>query len=358
LAQQFSLAGGGEFKQPLLPGESGMPHPKNVLALATGCDGITSLAPVRDSKWDTAGNYSNISAQGPFNNIALPGMRVADYTLNDYIATLNFLKPGELPYASRFYHDVHYSPLAQQQYTADNIKPTFFTLWMGFFDVFLYAQSGGIGNPNPVGLPLLQDITPQDVFESNYDSAVQHMVGTGAKGVLMNIPDILSMPYFTTVPTKAADGSYFLMKDGASTRHMLEGEMLLLEMPIDSLKCANWGTTVPIPGQWVLSLSEIASIRNAIAGFNTFIKAEAAKYDLAFVDVNAYLKTLEPGIIFNGVTYNTRFVEGGAFSLDGLHFTPRGYALVANQVINVINNTYHSTLPQVDVNKYTGVLFP
>ncbi|MGN6477343.1 MAG: hypothetical protein ACTHKV_08960, partial [Flavipsychrobacter sp.] len=69
-------------------------------------------------------------------------------------------------------------------------------------------------------------------------------------------------------------------------------------------------------------------------------------------------RTLQSGILFNGVAFNTTFVSGGAFSLDGVHLTPRGYALVANQIINTINNRYNATIPQVDVNKYNGVLFP
>lgn len=362
LAAQFKQVNGGDFKQPLVPGESGLPHPKNVLAIAAGCDGIPSLMPVPDSQWDTAGNHDNISAQGPFNNISTPGLRVADLMFTDYIATLNFLKPGELPYAARFYNDQHYSPLQQVQYTRDAIDPTFFTIWLGFYDVFLYAQAGGTGSAFPPGDPGLTDITPLQLFKTNYDSLVQNMVKNGAKGVLINIPDILDMPYFNTIPVKDNNGNYFKVKDRAVTKNIADGEHLLLEMPIDSLKCAGWGVSTPIPDKWVLTNvspnTEIDFIRQAIASYNAFIASEADKYGLALVDINSYLKTLDPGILFNGVTYNPKFVEGGAYSLDGLHFTQRGYALVANKVITVINSKYGSTLPLVDVNKYQGILFP
>ena len=360
LSDQFKLAGGGDFKQPMVVNDNGLPHPKKVLAMATGCDGIPSLAPVDGPKGDTTADYVNITAQEPFNNMATPGMRAADFLLEDYISTLNQIKPGELPYASRFYHNQHYSPLEELQFTRDAIKPTFFTMWLGFFDVFLYAQSGGIGSASPPGGdPGVTDITGMEVFAPRYDSVLQNMVNSGAKGVVINVPDILDMPYFTTIPLNDNDGNRFYMKDGATTRKIADGEFLLLEMPIDSLKCAHWGSqSVPIPGRWVLSANEVTNVRNAIANFNTFIKQEADKYGLAFVDINAYLKSIQSGVIFNGVTYGPKFVEGGAYSLDGLHFTPRGYALIANQVISVINAKYGSTLPQVDVNKYRGVLFP
>lgn len=362
LAAQFSQVSGGNFKQPLVPGESGLPHPKNVLAIAAGCDGIASLMPVPDTRWDTAGNHDNITAQEPFNNIALPGLRVADVLLPDYITTLNFLKPGELPFAARFFHDIHYSPLQQLQYTRDTLNPTFFTMWLGFYDVFLYAQAGGTGSAFPPGAPGFADITPQQLFETNYDTLVQAMVKNGAQGVLINIPDIMDMPYFNTIPLQDNGGNYFKIMDRAVTRNIADGEHLLLEMPLDSLKCAGWGVTTPIPDKWALTNKapnmEVDNVRNAIAGYNAFIAKEADKYGLALVDINSYLKTLDPGVVFNGVTYTPKFVEGGAYSLDGLHFTQRGYALIANQVINAINKKYGSTLPQIDVNKYQEVLFP
>jgi lysophospholipase L1-like esterase len=67
---------------------------------------------------------------------------------------------------------------------------------------------------------------------------------------------------------------------------------------------------------------------------------------------------LSSGITFSGIDYTTKFVTGSAFSLDGVHLTPRGYALVANKIIKTINEKYKSTIPAVDVNKYSGVLFP
>ena len=40
LATQFKLAGGGNFKQPLLPGNFGWPGAKRVLGPTLGCDGV------------------------------------------------------------------------------------------------------------------------------------------------------------------------------------------------------------------------------------------------------------------------------------------------------------------------------
>jgi lysophospholipase L1-like esterase len=49
---------------------------------------------------------------------------------------------------------------------------------------------------------------------------------------------------------------------------------------------------------------------------------------------------------------------GGTFSLDGVHLTGRGYAIIANEFIKAINKTYKSNLPEVNPNAYSGVSFP
>ena len=64
------------------------------------------------------------------------------------------------------------------------------------------------------------------------------------------------------------------------------------------------------------------------------------------------------GISWDGVRYTATFVTGGTFSLDGVHLTGRGYALIANEFLRVINQKYKSTLPMVNVNSYQGVTFP
>jgi lysophospholipase L1-like esterase len=64
------------------------------------------------------------------------------------------------------------------------------------------------------------------------------------------------------------------------------------------------------------------------------------------------------GIMYDGVKFTTAFVTGGTFSLDGVHLTGRGYAIIANEFIKAINQKYQSTLPQVNIYNYSGVTFP
>jgi hypothetical protein len=62
--------------------------------------------------------------------------------------------------------------------------------------------------------------------------------------------------------------------------------------------------------------------------------------------------------MYNGIGMNTQYVSGGIFSLDGINLTPRGNALLANEIIKSINSKYGSTIPQVDATKYRSIIFP
>ena len=373
LAEQFRMVGlQGDFKQPLLTTEYGLLGPKRVLGQSTDCKGVTSLGPVLyQNASDTAGRGAGISGGGPYHNMGVPGIRAIDFLFPGY-AMLN-------PYAARFFANPSTTrPLDE----ALRIQASFFSIWLGSNDVLGYALSGGSGMVGGAGP---NDISPLSIFKISYDSVINAMTRRGAQGVLINIPDITSIPYFTTVPRNglvltapqaaqlnavygplgiqfAEGANNFIIQDPSvpvvGLRQMRDDELVLLTIPQDSLKCAGWGSQKPIPGEYILTQQEIQHIRTATDAFNQIILDNARAHDLAFMDANSYIRTLASGIGFNGVTFNTTFVSGGAFSLDGVHLTPRGYAIVANEIIRSINAHYDASVPLVDVNTYSGIRFP
>lgn len=122
----------------------------------------------------------------------------------------------------------------------------------------------------------------------------------------------------------------------------------------------KYGVTFPLDDKYILTEAETEEVLNATASYNTTIKSLADANGLAFVDANAKMEELaaSSGLVFDGVRYSATFVTGGTFSLDGVHLTGRGYAVIANEFIKAINSTYGSTLPQVNANSYSGVTFP
>jgi len=114
----------------------------------------------------------------------------------------------------------------------------------------------------------------------------------------------------------------------------------------------------PIPNGMVLDASEVDSVEIATSAYNASIKSLAAQFNYPVVDMHAYLTTLSSSVTVDGMTMTRKFIQGGAFGLDGVHPTAIGYALIANQFIATINASYGATIPPVAVSNYRGCLFP
>lgn len=407
IAGQMKLAGGGEFKQPLMPNNvggftnlAGFPG-KLELKMVNG-----ALSPVANAP---AAALDNVAAGGPYQNMGVPGAKVAHLLAPGYGnaagLSLGLANPYFVRFASSTTASVVGDALAQ--------NPTFVSLWIGNNDVLGYATTGGDGT-NP--------ITPVDGaagvgFNSTYTALINTVFPTGTtrKGVVANIPNVTSVPFFTRVPAMpltnltdtqvsqlntayatynaglaqakslgaindaeyqkrlikftagaVANGAVISDKDLTTVpglpkyRQTTSKDYILLTASAVLTPQAGGGTSVPLEDKLVLTEAEAAKVLTATTAYNTTIRSLADSKGLAFVDMNAKMIELnsKSGISWNGVRYTATFVTGGTFSLDGVHLTGRGYAVVANEFIKSINKKYRSTLPQVDPNKYSGVTFP
>ncbi|MDF4203531.1 G-D-S-L family lipolytic protein [Maribacter sp. SA7] len=107
------------------------------------------------------------------------------------------------------------------------------------------------------------------------------------------------------------------------------------------------GITLPLEDKWVLIPEEQQEIAVATEAFNQIIAATASQAGLALVDANTLLNQLANGGITSGdFTLQSNLVTGGAFSLDGIHPTARGYALLANEFMIAIDATYGSNFKE------------
>lgn len=106
-----------------------------------------------------------------------------------------------------------------------------------------------------------------------------------------------------------------------------------------------------MPDSDVLTPKEQEIINVAIDTINTGIRSIATTYGLAFVDAYQEMELWANGItLSDGTLLTTDFPTGGLFSLDGIHPSPRGNALIANSAIDAINTTYNQTLDSIVVN--------
>ncbi|WP_299817918.1 SGNH/GDSL hydrolase family protein [uncultured Pontibacter sp.] len=365
LAQQFAFAGGGEFKQPLF--SDAQRNGSGYLRL-TGFASPTSptLTPVRenlavvgmgqDGKTPLLAPYLE-----PINNLGIPGIRMADVSTPGY----GFNNPmGFNPYYERILPDDVTPTGALLPYVnrvaASN--PTFFTMWLGNNDVLGYATSGGIA-----------PITPSNTFQSNLDAMVNALVGqNAAKGAIINIPDVTAVPFFTTKATAqimqsaaAAKTKLYIIDKDNQMREAKATDYILLTSTVGTPETVGtnqiphgFSPFNPLANSEVLDEAEVAAVKAATVDFNNKLAAAAQAKNLALVDMNTFFNSIKGGFAQNGVAYSPTFITGNLFSLDAVHLTPRGYAIVANEIIKNINSKYNASIPQVDVTQYRAVLLP
>jgi lysophospholipase L1-like esterase len=124
----------------------------------------------------------------------------------------------------------------------------------------------------------------------------------------------------------------------------------------------RFGITYPLQDQHVLIPSEKTAIANATSAYNNAIVSIAASKNLAVADMNAILGQLVSGLkSVEGSIYTANYFSGAAtenkvlFSLDGVHPNARGYAVIANEIIKVINSHYKSKLPFLNPSYFPGI---
>ncbi|HZU25897.1 MAG TPA: SGNH/GDSL hydrolase family protein [Bryobacteraceae bacterium] len=110
------------------------------------------------------------------------------------------------------------------------------------------------------------------------------------------------------------------------------------------------------------SQAQIDAAHAAVLAYNGIIAQQAAQFGATVVDVYGTLNAIAAHGYDAGGYHLTRAPVpcGGIFSLDSVHPTNTGYAILANAFINVLNSKYKAGIPLVDVNATaaTDPLFP
>lgn len=244
-------------------------------------------------------------------------------------------------------------------------KATFFTCWLGNNDVLSYATNGGVVEKDSVpgfGVIALNDITPPAEFAQKYDSILTAFHNLGAKGICATIPDVTSIPFFTTVPLyyvmQGGQRQYLYITTATGVRQATSRDYILLTAYNQVL--AGQGVTAanPIPNDQVLDEAEADSVEIATNAYNASIRSLAASFGYPVVDMHGYLTSFQSSVVVDGQTFSRQFIQGAAFGLDGIHPTAVGYALIANQFIAAINANYGANIPPANLSQYRGELFP
>jgi hypothetical protein len=120
------------------------------------------------------------------------------------------------------------------------------------------------------------------------------------------------------------------------------------------------GVTFPLQDEDVLIPFEKSAIATATFAYNASITSIAASNGLAVANMNAILGQLVSGLkVEDGTIYTANYFSSATastvlFSLDGVHPNARGYAVITNEIIKVINSYYNANIPFVSAAGFPG----
>lgn len=351
---------------------------------------------------------------GPFNNMGVPGAKSFHLIAPGYGNTAGVALGLANPYYARFASSttstiigdaVAQNPTFFSLWIGNNDVLAYATSGgtgtnqLGNFDPSTYGAN---------------DITDPTVFNNVYSGMLDALTAGGAKGVVGNIPYVSTIPFFRTVPynpvplpaanATALNSGYAayngglqlakangLISEAEATRRTITfhagagNAVVIVDSYLTNLAALGLpsyrqataedliilpartfigttvggnpaavnGLSVPLADSWVLSKDEVAEVKTATDAFNASIATLAEAKGLALLDANKLMSQLYNGGIRVGNYHMTAsFFVGGAFSLDGVHPSARGYAYIANQFLAAINAKYGSNFKGVNPTDY------
>jgi GDSL-like Lipase/Acylhydrolase len=291
-------------------------------------------------------------------DVAVPGFTVWDLVRFQAPCPPNFSNPIEVMAAEILnptystYPSCTTNPSLTELEEARSLMPTTAILWIGSNDALFSLLFGG----DPTDVP---------TFGSLYHTAATTMAGASGHLVIANIPDVTLTAYLTSVPKLAAilNLPVSVVQAGLGLN---PGDMVTpYAFP---LIAGSFSSHTSLPGSdpvsgapSVIRAARLAQIRTAVADYNAVIAGEATDKHATLVDIYSLINDLAAhGVVVGGQKLTTDFM-GGLFSLDGVHPTNTGYAIIANEFIKTMNRSLQAGIPPVSVaqvSKTDPLIFP
>ena len=326
IAKQLGIS---DFQQPLIS-SPGIPP---LLQL-------TSLSPITFTRATTYGAPINLDLPRPYDNLGIPGATLYTCLYPEYDSTTN-----------PFYNIV-LRKLGNAVQQALVLKPKLITFWLGNNEVLHGVLTGKV----------LMGVTvfPPDTYAVLLEQTMALLKTSGAKIVMANIPDVTQIPFVNAIPIyilNPATNEPIIGPDGKPITYIgpegfLTSGWYVTLSAMDyisqgyGIPVSLGGNGQPLPDEVTLSPAEITALKSLVNQYNAIISEAAKKYNAALVDVNSLFNDLyENGFEIGGVKFTLDYIKGGLFSYDGVHPSSLGYAIIANEFIKKINETFDYDIP-------------
>ncbi|HWZ86259.1 MAG TPA: hypothetical protein VN032_08660 [Thermoanaerobaculia bacterium] len=331
------------------------------------------------------GQNTNLTLPRPYNNLGFNGSPL----MADFVE-LTVTTPGASDLdnlAGRVLRNCMGCPFQGMSAVdeANLLTPDLVAFWGGNNDV-LNAMFAGVAI---VGVT----ITPVDSFTNSTNQVIAGLSASGRTLVSGNIPNIIDIPYATTIPPVVVDPTTMLpVLIGGQLVPLLgpgddafpctpvppdsgcalpQGSLVML--PASTLlgqgvgiPVAVGGTGQPLPhGTFtppstlvagvVLYPDDITLIESTIVSYNQAIAAALVANGGIPIDSNALFAQVSlNGFDIGGIHLSTAYATGGIFSYDGVHPAPSGYGIVADDFIQLLNTVKGTNIPRPN---FSNILF-
>ncbi|MGH7737770.1 MAG: SGNH/GDSL hydrolase family protein [Candidatus Tyrphobacter sp.] len=255
---------------------------------------------------------------------------------------------------------------------AASLHPTLTTVWLGANDLLRYAFSGGVA-------PGLDTTTAQ--VKSDMTTIIATLQHAGSDVIVADLPNIIQTPQFaivgippggqaqcaiqTWLPCVLADVGYSWTNAEAATNVLISTYSFLAPSGTNyaylnesgAVYILGGGTlTAAQNGTYFLTAAFGVQVQSVNAAINAGIQAAASANHAAYVPIDQIFAGIYSG---SGTYFNeaasinpgiccTLAFGGGLLSLDGLHPSDTGYALIASVFAQTANTAFGTSIPAIN----------
>jgi hypothetical protein len=202
----------------------------------------------------------------------------------------------------------------------------------------------------PASTGRVEAMTPYADWERDYDAVLAAVKSTGARGVLVGLPNNAAnfpsirrareffneWPFLLTVGIKVSLNCYL-----SSNYVFIPGYLLtLVSNAPTTATCAN----VPGAVDYVLTSGDINTINARMAQMNARMQAKASENGYAYFSLDAVYGLPKPSLNLGNILFSSS-PFGPNISLDGVHPSAAGQSILATAAVQAINAKYGIAIP-------------
>jgi hypothetical protein len=215
--------------------------------------------------------------------------------------------------------------------------PTFAIVELGYAEVLEAATAG-----NPAAIP------DASTFRAMYGQLLRALRDAGTEVLVTTIPDPMDTAHFSPVPS-AARVVKLPAESMAREYGLRSGDRVMVNGLTEIGYQIMDKRTAPLPPGSILSGTVAAEISGRVQELNAALSSAAAEVGAVVYDLSAFFRRVREHGVAVGSRKLTADFLGGFYSLNGYYPGRGGHALIANDILDLLNRTYDTAFDRIDV---------